>query len=127
MAEASASLSAVAQPAAPSFAERMVHAATSRLVVVIPYLWLLLFFLIPFIIVFRISLSQTAIAMPPYTPGFTLQDGLAAFFDQLRELNFDNYVWLTEDPLYFNAYVSSVWIAAVSTFFALLVGYPIAY
>nr|WP_292773883.1 ABC transporter permease subunit [Mesorhizobium sp.] len=105
----------------------MFQALTSRLVIIVPYLWLLLFFLIPFVIVFRISLSQTAIAMPPYTPVFSLQDGLAAFFDQLRELNFDNYVWLTEDPLYFNAYVSSVWIAAVSTFFALLVGYPVAY
>ncbi|MEQ1942451.1 ABC transporter permease subunit [Mesorhizobium sp. VNQ89] len=105
----------------------MVQALTSRLVIIVPYLWLLLFFLIPFVIVFRISLSQTAIAMPPYTPVFSLQDGLAAFFDQLRELNFDNYVWLTEDPLYFNAYVSSLWIAAVSTFFALLVGYPVAY
>ncbi|MBL8580110.1 MAG: ABC transporter permease subunit [Mesorhizobium sp.] len=127
MAEATASLSSAAQPAAPSFGDRMFQALTSRLVIIVPYLWLLLFFLIPFVIVFRISLSQTAIAMPPYTPVFSLQDGLAAFFDQLRELNFDNYVWLTEDPLYFNAYVSSVWIAAVSTFFALLVGYPVAY
>ncbi|WP_425475485.1 ABC transporter permease subunit [Mesorhizobium quangtriensis] len=127
MAEATASLPTAAQPAAPSFADRMVQALTSRLVIIVPYLWLLLFFLIPFVIVFRISLSQTAIAMPPYTPVFSLQDGLAAFFDQLRELNFDNYVWLTEDPLYFNAYVSSLWIAAVSTFFALLVGYPVAY
>jgi putrescine transport system permease protein len=122
MAEA-ASLSAAAQPAAPPVAERMLQALTSRLVIIVPYLWLLLFFLIPFVIVFRISLSQTAIAMPPYTPVI----GVDGFFDAMRQLNFDNYLWLLEDPLYFNAYVSSVWIAGVSTFFALLVGYPVAY
>jgi putrescine transport system permease protein len=107
--------------------QRLATALTSRLVIIVPYLWLLIFFLIPFIIVFKISLSQTAIAMPPYTPVLTLEDGWAAFLDQFSELNFDNYLWLTEDPLYFYAYLSSVWIAAVSTFLTLLIGYPIAY
>ena len=101
-----------------------IAAITSRLVILVPYLWLLLFFLIPFVIVFKISLSQTAIAMPPYVPVF---DGVAGFLDNLRELSFDNYLWLTEDALYFNAYVSSVVIAAVSTLLALLIGYPLAY
>ena len=99
-------------------------AVTSRLVILVPYLWLLLFFLVPFVIVFKISLSQTAIAMPPYVPVF---DGVTGFLDNLRELSFDNYLWLTEDALYFNAYVSSVVIAAVSTLLALLIGYPLAY
>jgi putrescine transport system ATP-binding protein len=80
-----------------------------------------------FIIVFKISLSTTAIAMPPYTPVFSLEEGLSGLWSQLGELNIDNYLWLTDDPLYFNAYVSSVWIAGVSTLLALLVGYPIAY
>ena len=101
-----------------------IAAITSRLVILVPYLWLLLFFLIPFVIVFKISLSQTAIAMPPYVPVF---DGVTGFLDNLRELSFDNYLWLTEDALYFNAYVSSVVIAAVSTLLALLIGYPLAY
>ena len=57
--------------------ERLVSAVTSRLVILVPYLWLLVFFLVPFIIVFKISLSQTAIAMPPYTPVFSLADGLS--------------------------------------------------
>ena len=99
-------------------------AITSRLVIVVPYLWLLLFFLVPFVIVFKISLSQTAIAMPPYVPVF---DGVAGFLDNLRELSFENYLWLTSDALYFNAYVSSVVIAGVSTVLALLIGYPLAY
>lgn len=106
---------------------RLWGAITSRLVIAVPYLWLLGFFLIPFVIVFKISLSQTAIAMPPYSPVLDFGDGLGGVLSQLRELSFDNYVWLTEDVLYFNAYVSSVVIAAISTILALLVGYPIAY
>ncbi len=107
--------------------ERLVSAVTSRLVILVPYLWLLVFFLVPFIIVFKISLSQTAIAMPPYTPVFSLADGLSGIREGLKELSFDNYVWLTEDALYFKAYLSSLIIAFISTVLALLVGYPIAY
>ncbi len=111
----------------PSFAATLLSAVVSRLVIIVPYAWLLVFFLVPFIIVFKISLSQTAIAMPPYTPVLGLEDGLAGLVGGLRELAFDNYVWLTEDALYINAYISSVVIAAVSTALALLIGYPIAY
>lgn len=106
---------------------KLVPALVSRLVIIIPYAWLLFFFLVPFFIVFRISLSQTAIAMPPYTPIFDLAEGLSGVFESMRELSAANYVWLTEDVLYFNAYVSSVVIATVSTFLTLLIGYPIAY
>jgi putrescine transport system permease protein len=107
--------------------KRALSAVFGRLVIIVPYLWLLVFFLVPFVIVFKISLSQTAIAMPPYTPVLGFGEGLSAFWDRLRELSFENYVWLTEDALYFNAYVSSVVIAAVSTVLSLLVAYPIAY
>jgi putrescine transport system permease protein len=106
---------------------KLVPALVSRLVIIIPYAWLLFFFLIPFFIVFRISLSQTAIAMPPYTPVFELAGGLSGILEKMREFSSDNYVWLTEDALYFNAYISSIVIATVSTFLALLIGYPIAY
>ncbi|PST26175.1 putrescine/spermidine ABC transporter permease [Mesorhizobium plurifarium] len=106
---------------------KLASAFVSRLVIIIPYAWLLFFFLIPFFIVFRISLSQTAVAMPPYTPVFDLAGGLSGILEKLRDFSLDNYVWLTEDVLYFNAYVSSVVIAAVSTFLTLLIGYPIAY
>jgi putrescine transport system permease protein len=106
---------------------RLAHGIARRLVIIVPYLWLLFFFLIPFVIVFKISLSQTAIAIPPYTPVMDFSDGLTGFLAPLKELNFDNYVWLTQDSLYLNAYLSSLTIAAISTVLTLLVGYPIAY
>jgi len=95
-----------------------------RIVTWIPFVWLLILFLIPFVIVFKISLSQPATAIPPYLPVFnSLQDVWA----KAGELAFDNYIWLTQDPLYFRAYLSSLWIAFVSTVLTLLIGYPIAY
>ncbi|MCG5484330.1 ABC transporter permease subunit [Sinorhizobium meliloti] len=106
---------------------KLASAIVSRLVIIIPYAWLLFFFLIPFFIVFRISLSQTAVAMPPYMPVFDLAGGLSGIVEKLGEFSLDNYVWLTEDVLYFNAYISSVVIAAISTLLTLLIGYPIAY
>jgi putrescine transport system permease protein len=106
---------------------KLASAIVSRLVMIIPYAWLLFFFLIPFFIVFRISLSQTAVAMPPYMPVFDLAGGLSGIVEKLGEFSLDNYVWLTEDVLYFNAYISSVVIAAISTLLTLLIGYPIAY
>ncbi|MDX5359751.1 MAG: ABC transporter permease subunit [Alphaproteobacteria bacterium] len=92
-----------------------------------PYLWLLVFFLAPFAIVLKISLSDLAIAMPPYEPVLDVFGGLAGIGDFLRALDFENYVWLTQDSLYWRSYLSSVQIAAVSTLLALLVGYPMAY
>ncbi|MDN2565811.1 ABC transporter permease subunit [Aquibium sp. A9E412] len=106
---------------------RLLAALASRLVIVVPYLWLLVFFLVPFVIVFKISLSFTALAMPPYTPVFDLQQGLSGLMAALGELTVENYLWLFQDQLYVNAYLSSLWIAAVSTVLALLVGYPLAY
>ena len=105
----------------------LTSAVINRLVILVPYVWLLVFFLVPFFIVFKISLSTTAIAMPPYTPVLSLSDGLSGLLSQFSEFTFDNYVWLTEDPLYYTAYISSVIIAGISTLLALLVGYPIAY
>ena len=95
-----------------------------RIVTWIPYFWLLVFFLAPFLIVLKISLSETAIAMPPYRPVF---DGLAGLWAKLAELSGANYEWIAGDPLYWHSYLSSLWIAAVSTLVTLLVGYPIAY
>ena len=76
----------------------------------------------PFLIVFKISLSDTALAIPPYTP--TIKDGLSALFAQL---DFENFAFLASDDLYWKAYLSSLRIALISTAFTLLVGYPIAY
>ncbi len=92
-----------------------------------PYLWLLALFLIPFLIVFKISLSDTAIAIPPYTPTLDFSAGWAGIKAFFSELDFENFKFLTEDSLYWKAYLSSLQIAAISTFLTLLVGYPIAY
>ncbi len=116
-----------ATAAQKSLPARLAAAFVSRLVIIVPYVWLLFFFLIPFLIVFKISLSTTAIAMPPYTPVLGFGDGISGFIDGLKQLSFDNYVWLTQDALYFNAYITSVVVAGISTFLTLLIGYPIAY
>ncbi len=93
------------------------------LVVIIPYIWLLLFFFAPFFIIVKISLSDQAIAMPPYTPVFESFSKLGDFFSQL---DFENYTYLTEDKLYYLSYLNSLLIAFISTILLLLVGYPIA-
>jgi putrescine transport system permease protein len=95
-----------------------------RVVTWIPYVWLLVFFLAPFVIVFKISLSQVVLAQPPYVPVF---DSLAEIPEKVREFTLDNYLWLTRDALYTRAYLSSLWIAFVSTLITLAIGYPIAY
>ncbi len=93
------------------------------LIVIIPYLWLLLFFASPFLIIVKISLSDTAIAMPPFVPVFK---GFGSLGDFLSQLDFENYVFLAQDSLYIQAYLSSLRIAAISTLLLLLIGYPIA-
>lgn len=95
--------------------------------IAIPYVWLLALFLVPFIIVFKISLSDTELAIPPYTPTLDFSAGWAGFKEFLAGLDFENFVWLTEDDLYWKAYLSSLKIAIISTVLTLLVGYPIAY
>jgi putrescine transport system permease protein len=100
---------------------------TRRLVVRVPFVWLLAFFLLPFLIVLKISLSQTAIAQPPYTPVLDLAAGWHGISTFFAGLSFDNYFLLRSDPLYLLAYLKSVEIAAFSTFMLLIVGYPIAY
>lgn len=95
-----------------------------RLTILVPYLWLALFFLFPFFIVLKISFSEPAVAMPPYAP---VWDSLGTAWDHITSIRLDNYTFLFGDPLYVNSYLNSVQIAAVSTFLALLIGYPMAY
>jgi putrescine transport system permease protein len=89
----------------------------------VPYLWLGLFFLVPFLIVLKISLSDPAVAQPPYKPVFDWSD-IAGF---LSALDLENFELLAGDDLYLRATLSSVRIAALSTLLLLLVGFPIAY
>ena len=98
-------------------------------VIAAPYLWLLIFFFVPFLIVFKISLSDTAIQMPPYTPLFDFAEGWQGVKEFVSQLDFENYktVFDPTDSLLRDSYLSSLWIAGVSTFFTLLVAYPVAY
>ena len=92
-------------------------------VIAVPYLWLLLFFLAPFLIVLKLSFSQVAIAMPPYEPLFEVVKGQVVNI----QLYIHNYLLLVQDDLYWSSYLSSVRIAAISTVITLAVGFPIAY
>ncbi|MDJ0823617.1 MAG: ABC transporter permease subunit [Paracoccaceae bacterium] len=95
--------------------------------IALPYAWLLALFLAPFIIVLKISLSDIALARPPYMPQLDFGAGLAGLREFFAALDFENFWFLTTDDLYWKAYLSSLQIAVVSTFLTLLVGYPIAY
>lgn len=107
--------------------QKLIAAIASRAVIALPYIWLGLFFLIPFFIVFKISLSQVAMAIPAYDPRFFWSDELSVMWQKFQQFSFENYIWLTQDSLYYKAYLSSVKIAGVSTFLALLIGFPLAY
>jgi len=97
------------------------------ILIAIPYLWLLLLFLVPFGIVLKIALSDYALSIPPYAPQLDLSGGWTAIKEYLAALDLENFVFLTEDELYWKAYLSSLQIAAIATFLTLLVGFPIAY
>jgi putrescine transport system permease protein len=96
-------------------------------VVLVPYLWLAIFFLAPFVIVLKISLSQTAIAQPPYVPVLDWAAGWTGLKDFFAGLSLDGYRLLTADSLYLVSYLKSLQVAAVSTAILLVIGYPIAY
>jgi putrescine transport system permease protein len=100
---------------------------TRRIIILIPYLWLAAFFLVPFLIVFKISLSQTAIAQPPYTPVLDPAAGFEGLKEFLSGLSFETYGLLAADTLYLFSYLRSVEIAVLSTAILLLIGFPLAY
>ncbi|MFP7672032.1 ABC transporter permease subunit [Marivita sp. S0852] len=97
------------------------------ILIAVPYLWLVALFLVPFAIVLKIALSDVALARPPYMPQLDLTGGWAAIRSFFAGLDFENFVFLTTDDLYWKAYLSSLQIAFISTLLTLLVGYPIAY
>jgi putrescine transport system permease protein len=99
----------------------------ARVVVLLPYLWLVLFFLAPFVIVLKISLSQTALAQPPYLPVFDLAAGWAGLNDFAAQLSAGSFKLLASDAIYLLSYLKSLEVAAVSTAILVLIGYPVAY
>ena len=98
-----------------------------KLAVLIPYVWLAAFFLVPFLIVLKISLSQTALAQPPYLPVFDLAAGLDGLQEFFAALSFENYSLIGSDPIYALSYLKSLEIALVSTAILLLIGFPLGY
>ncbi|WP_085883438.1 ABC transporter permease subunit [Oceanibacterium hippocampi] len=92
------------------------------LVIAIPFIWLLLFFLAPFLIVLKISFAEPLTAIPPYSQLWQWDGETLAI-----HLNLYNYIFLGEDDLYWRAYLSSIRIAGISALLTLLVGYPLAY
>lgn len=92
------------------------------LVIAVPYIWLLLFFLAPFAIVFKISFAESQMAQPPFTNLVEWADDMLTL-----SLNMFNYKDLVEYDLYLKGYLTSIKIAFFSTIFCLLLGYPIAY
>ena len=106
---------------------RRIFTGPARFAAIAPYLWMALFFLVPFGFVLKISLSQTAVAQPPYLPVFDFTQGLAALKAAFAALSLDNYKLLVSDNLYVLSYLRSLVVAAVSTAILLAIGYPIAY
>ena len=104
----------------------LLHRAQSgwrSIVVFVPFFWLLIFFLAPFVIVLKISMAESLIASPPFSSLFEWTEEGALKF----QLIFDNYSYLWEDPFYVKTYLNSIKIAGISTILCLLLGYPIAY
>src|SRR4051794_31655633 len=106
---------------------RRIFAQPARFAAIGPYLWMVLFFLVPFGFVLKISLSQTAIAQPPYLPLFELTEGWGALKAAFAALSLDNFRLLVSDNLYIATYLRSLVVAVTSTLILLLIGYPIAY
>ncbi len=102
---------------------RKLQFSLNGVIIAAPFYWLLIFFLAPFVIVFKISVAESLIASPPFSPLFDIaQNGVLSV-----HLVFDNYAYLWEDSLYIKTYVNSIRISTISTVLCLLLGYPIAY
>jgi putrescine transport system permease protein len=106
---------------------RRIFARPARFAAIAPYVWMVLFFLVPFAFVLKISLSQTAIAQPPYTPVFDFTAGSAAIKQAFGALSLDNFRLLVSDNLYLFSYLRSLTVAVTATAILLLIGYPIAH
>jgi putrescine transport system permease protein len=100
---------------------------TDRASAVAPYAWLTVFFLLPFLIVLKISLSESTLTAPPYAPQLDPAGGWQALKEFFAALSLDNYGRLVADAIYRLSYLKSVEVAAISTAILLAIGYPVAY
>ena len=102
---------------------RQVQSGWRSIVIAVPFVWLFIFFLAPFFIVAKISLAELAIASPPFSKLIEWTDGTIMTI----RVVFDNFAYIFDDPLYARTYINSLKISITSTFFCLLIGYPMAY
>lgn len=107
--------------------ERTKRSWGATAVILVPYLWLVVFFLVPFIIVLKISLSQSALAQPPYLPVLDLAAGWEGLKTFAAQLSLDSFSLLGSDSIYLFSYLKSLQVAAISTALLFALGYPIAY
>ncbi|GAB2873253.1 ABC transporter permease subunit [Paraburkholderia jirisanensis] len=101
---------------------RRFHLTGRTAVVAGPFIWLLAFFLVPFLLVVKISFADQQLGIPPYTQLLAFKDGVLNI-----ALDLSHYAFLFQDSLYFATYVNSLMVAAVTTLICLLIGYPMAY
>ena len=111
------------QPSLVSRIARRLQQNWRFVVIIIPFVWLLFFFLFPFLIVAKISLAELKIASPPFSNMIEWTDGGVLTV----RIVFDNFIYIVTDSLYITTYLNSVKIAGISTLLCLLFGYPIAY
>lgn len=104
----------------------MKRARVHWLVRLLPLVWLLVFFAVPFLIVAKISLSESALAQPPYRPTFDLTAGWEALRGSLAQLSWDNFIGVFSDDLLWGAYITSLRLALIATVIALLLGLMVA-
>ena len=106
------------------FAARLFHGASGRtLLVGLPLSWIIVFFVIPFLIILKISLSESIYGAPPFTPLLNWVSHTAVTV----QINFYNYLFLLQDNLYILAFLNSLLLAGVATLLCLFIGYPMAY
>ena len=112
----------------PSLPARLVQGLGRAGLTLVPYGWLLLFFLIPFLIVLKLSFSLSMLAQPPYQPLLQFTGDIDTAALDIK-LNLSNYLLILTDPdsIYLRAYLNSVRIAAVATLITLAIGFPMAY
>ncbi len=86
-----------------------------------PYIWLILFFFIPLAIIFKISISVSEWGMPPYQDIFVNNDGFKI------NITLENYFYILSDFYYIRSFLNSIVLAFISTFFCILIGFPLAF
>jgi putrescine transport system permease protein len=107
--------------------ERSIFARPARIAAIAPYIWMVLFFLVPFGFVLKISFSQTVIAQPPYIPVLKMDESWQALQQALSQFSASNFALLISDDLYASSYLRSLVVACLSTVMLLVIGYPVAY